>query len=531
MSNSNDLMPSQAINRPHLLSIELACWIALLAIVSLYFSWIFFIGSERFAFSYGTETDTIGSFIPEAQRLLSGQPLKSDFHPPLYPILLAISHSMFQDWLQAGLYLSAASGLMALLAAFWLFKTLYGPQYGLGAASGMMAAPQFLTLSASATSDVVFLAVFLGACSFMAFACVHRQIYAVFFSGILIGIGLILRTNGVSLLALLFMPLIMRAEIRFRIRFISLMAAGLIIVLAGIFCFSLLTGSSLFPAGTVDNLAMTFYAERNTDDWAGTIEQVRGQFDSLFSVLLHDPVRAAKVYISDLRTLALSGLPKLFTSPLSLCFLPGLIWLVLAQGGRMATFIFAIFVLQLLLLNLKFFEARFFLFMTAFLGAGFVASLQLMRLANGQRSKLLISIVGLAIFGLSLAQAFQAGERNIRFGEYEISRVISSKVFERVPENSAIMARKPHIAFYIGGRHYTLPNVPDLEELRKYVTELPEEQSILLFFGDSEASKRPQLGDLRSPSNAPGWLEPVGRSNPGEGNWTLYLVRTDPVAE
>ena len=38
---------------------------------------------------YGTETDFLGSMLADAQRLLAGAPLRSDFHPPGFVIVLA----------------------------------------------------------------------------------------------------------------------------------------------------------------------------------------------------------------------------------------------------------------------------------------------------------------------------------------------------------------------------------------------------------------------------------------------------------
>ena len=48
--------------------------------------------------SFGSETDYLGLFMPEAKRLLAGQPLQIAFHPPLYPCLIALAWSVLGDW-------------------------------------------------------------------------------------------------------------------------------------------------------------------------------------------------------------------------------------------------------------------------------------------------------------------------------------------------------------------------------------------------------------------------------------------------
>jgi hypothetical protein len=62
------------------------------------------------------ENDFVKFFVPEALRLLEGEPLQSRWHPPLYAIVLAGAYRLCGEWLTAGLLLSLGSSALALAA-------------------------------------------------------------------------------------------------------------------------------------------------------------------------------------------------------------------------------------------------------------------------------------------------------------------------------------------------------------------------------------------------------------------------------
>src|SRR5918996_6406781 len=69
------------------------------------------LGLGRSHLGYGVETDFVSTYLREAQRFLNGEPLLSEFHPPLYPLALAGLRALLEDWLLAGVVLSAVSGI------------------------------------------------------------------------------------------------------------------------------------------------------------------------------------------------------------------------------------------------------------------------------------------------------------------------------------------------------------------------------------------------------------------------------------
>ncbi|RMF69752.1 MAG: hypothetical protein D6743_01365, partial [Calditrichaeota bacterium] len=100
---------------------------------------------RREVFNYGTETDFLGGFVPEARRFLSGTPLQIEFHPPLYPILLALVYLPVGDWLQAGLWISLFSALAVLLFAYAFFRRSFGQTSAAGAVLALGLSVAFLS--------------------------------------------------------------------------------------------------------------------------------------------------------------------------------------------------------------------------------------------------------------------------------------------------------------------------------------------------------------------------------------------------
>ena len=90
------------------------------------------LGLSRSYLGYGVETDFIGAYVPEAQRFLDGEPLLSEFHPPLYPLAIAGLRQLVDDWLLAGVVLSVVSGMAVLIVSWLLFHDLGGRGNRLG---------------------------------------------------------------------------------------------------------------------------------------------------------------------------------------------------------------------------------------------------------------------------------------------------------------------------------------------------------------------------------------------------------------
>jgi hypothetical protein len=119
------------------------------------------LAAGRSFLSFGTETDFLLAFMREAARLIRGDALAVGFHPPLYPALLAANHALTGDWLASGLLISTLAALATSLACWRLFESVLGPAAAAGALLMLLASPVFLQFAAQATTDLLYLALFM----------------------------------------------------------------------------------------------------------------------------------------------------------------------------------------------------------------------------------------------------------------------------------------------------------------------------------------------------------------------------------
>lgn len=503
--------------------------LALLCALAAYLGWVLWAGLSQTALGYTTGVDFISGFVPEAKRFLAGEPLLSSYHPPLYPMLLGGVFLLTGDWVLAARLLSFAGGAGVLVAGFALCRGLYGRPGGLGALLGLAAAPGFLAYAVTPSSDVLFAAVFLGACGCAVAAVRRRREDLCAAAGLLIGCAVLLRTNGMTLFLLVALPLLGEGPWRARLRQAAVMGFFSLLPIAAMLAFTKATGSSIKPVGTVDNLAMTLYVDGPDRGSGDAIRQVQGRFRSVPEVLLHDPVRVVTVYARDLSDLLMNHLPRLLSPPLTFLFAPGLIWLVLRRSDRLALGALAVLLAQVALLNLKEFDVRYYGFLLPILGAGAAATLALLlpgRNDAAARARPAGPVMALAAV-LSLVAFLVAGRAaiaDLAALSREPAELIAREVPGRVPPGAAVLARKPHLAFYAGASHTTI-SANDLGALRAELAGLGAGGPVFLFVGEAEAQFRPGLAELRTPGLAPSWLTPVEWSGPPDQpakQWVLY---------
>jgi hypothetical protein len=114
--------------------------------------------------------------------------------------------------------------------------------------------------------------------------------------------------------------------------------------------------------------------------------------------------------------------------------------------------------------------------------------------------------VVLAIWTLSQALSFN--RTNIDSGPKEVLAIAEwfHQNVGTVPDTTVIVARKPHISYYLGMSMTVFPNISSMEELYQ---SLRQSHAQYLYFGVFEANMRPQFQRLLNPLNAPGWLIPL----------------------
>ena len=483
---------------------------------------------SRTFFTYATETDFLQTFVPEAQRILAGERLEVSYHLPGFPLVLAGVLSITPDLLSAGLVIAFLSSVAALGMSFRTFKTLLGDDYAWASVFTLWLSIPLMILSASATSDVYFYTLFCATLWLTVLvASDPKSSRNASLLGLVIGIAFLTRSNGLTLFAAILAPFITvqsRNELVVwpRIKGACLIAGGsLVPILIWLFV-SMRYGMPFSPSGTVDNLAMTYFS---TGDGIGleSMETVRGKFDSVLDVFLHDPAAVLSQYFKDLFDLPLRAL-KTVAFPFSLIAIPGFILLLLKRNRIFLAVLLLLFLPQILLVNLKTYEPRYYLFLAPLIVLSMYEAVKWgwggVKAERVKRIYLIgvIAAVCFASFGTFRYASVYVHAQNKELGSL-VTHTQSMDLSGQV-----LASRKIQTAYYTGADHALLIDVSDLEALRLELADIQTRtgKDVVFYYGGMEDWKWPGLltRDLDAPT--PSWLTALTCSADPEHSWCLY---------
>jgi Dolichyl-phosphate-mannose-protein mannosyltransferase len=501
--------------------------LALALLVAVYAAFVLAVGLSRSYIGYH-ETDYVLFFVPDAERLLAGEPLHGAFHPPLYPILIAGVYALLGDWLAAGLAVSFVFGLAALVCSWLLFLRLGGPPAAWGAGLTLLGSFNFLDEAARASADVMFFALFVGSCllALEALSAGSRRLWVA--CGLVVGLTMVTRTNAPPLLLLAAAPFLGSGPRRGQAWDCLSLIAGIALPLLLVAAYGAATGSQVWPANNHLSLATSFYSEGDDRNSLDAALEVTGRFDSVTAVLLHDPVRTATTYLRDLYQLLSIEITRLVEPPLYFMFLPGVFLLLARRWSVGLAVVLAVTVAEILLTNLKQFQARYYLFLVPLMGAAVGHMcwhvLRAKWALRWQRTFApVVFLIFAAAIGLAFAKTYESAER----ATAELAELVPATL-GRIEDGAAVVARKPHLAFYTGARNVHLPDLDSLDELHDYLRPRGAQTPLYLLYGEIEQHLRPQFQALRTAAGAPDWLEVVAEgAAPGE--WILYRYRPAPI--
>lgn len=491
---------------------------------------ILILGREYLAF--GTETDFLGGFYPEAQRFLDGRPLQLVFHPPLYPIAVGSLSKVLGGWVAAGLFASWVAGIAALLCNFWFFRIAVGPAAGWGAFVAAVTSPLYVAFWAQASSDVFFLALYSAAFLLALVAVTNDDRRLWLALGLAVGAGMLTRANGVVLVLLAATPLALLRDgerggedrERFRLRRVGLVLAGVAVPAVAWATYALATGSNLLPQGNYANLAMTYFGE----GFRGAAEDrlaMEAQFSGLWDVLSHDPARIASIYVQDLRNNLINffEVNRIAAFPVAHLALVGLLILPVVSMKLKLTYL-VVAGAHVMFLNFAPYQPRFYLFLVPFLGA--LAGIVLASIVRRTEGRVLPRLaVGALVGGMLLVggvpslgrvpPTLEGDEAELRTAVAEIGTRVE------IEEGDVIVARKPHVPFYTGTEWRYLLRVGSVRELGGVLSDwISEGRGLFVYYGSTERDTRPSLSALEEPGRAPIWLELVAENR--EPRWLFY---------
>lgn len=500
-----------------------------------------FVTFQRVVFNYRTETDFIGGFVRESIRFLESEPLSVSFHPPFYSITVGLAYLLVDEWMTAGLAVSLVASIAVLLSSFHLLKPVLGVPAALGAFLALLVSPVYLYYSLQATSEVFSLALYLGAFLAVFISLTLRSWFVAIVAGILIGLALLTRTNHVVLLLLLLFYFIpfpadpVKESFRKRMRLFGLASVGIAIPLAFWIGFASTTGAPVMPTKTHENLALTFYSTGNRISGEER-RAVAPLFDSTSEVLLADPMRIVEIYAGDLvrNTYRLLAQDRILPVPMvALGVLGWLAILIREREKRLFTLmVFVNLAAMYLLLGLKAFEARYYIYLLPFVGAGigYLVATTTTAILKGPRPWLPLVIL---VFLFSGTAAIKTVPETVRLHTADWSddayAAAGYIIAAGDAENAAVYSLKGHLRYYAGAAR-TVSRVEELRPLLRYLRETREEtgETIYVFYGALERRSRPELAKLAYPPKVQAWgLREVAKGPEG-GGWLLYELEEAP---
>ena len=501
----------------------------LVSIISAWMGLIAYITLTRNYFGFGTEIDYLGGFLPETQRLLSGEPLALEFHPPLYSVVLSIFQFILDDWFLSGRLLSLCSYLVALVTTYFFFLNLAGKAAGWGALLALMASVPFTYNATITTSDMFFYALYSSTLLFAILAYKNNSHALWTACGVLISLVLLSRTNGFTLMMLLFLPWIANASFRDKRQASFAILVGILIPLIIWVAIARYSGSPLMPSGTYANLALTYFSPSGSKTSGYDRVLLEAQFKDIWEVLAYNPKHIVYSYFHDFYKLVkyIVNSNRFIEFSLSLFLIPGLLLLLLRSEKTILFYLFLITLSQVLLVNFKGFELRLYLFLIPLYGVAIAITIETLlaktrmgnniNLANSTKAILITAIILTA----PIVKTFDRLTSKLLNNDQLLAESVTTTK-GLVPEGSDIVAWAPQIPFYLKSRFVRFPLADTYLQLDNELAKNATDKQLYLYYGFHELRLWPQFNDLiRSDAKNFSWLTIIAKSSkPGE--WVLY---------
>src|SRR5262245_16185683 len=236
----------------------------------------------------GAFSDFYVRFAPDADRVAAGEFPRNTYNPPGYPVLLVLASPLTGDHFTTGKWMSLIAGGLTGVLVFALFRRLFGPGPALLAVPMVLTSAVFATYAITAMTDVPFVLVCLLAMLAITSAGPGRWRAAIL-SGVACGVAYLIRYNAVFLLV----PGLVAAvwgERRWALRagLGAAFLASVFITAAPWLWMNHAHHGSPFYSTNYEDVARAFGITRPTP------------FTSLSDVIIHDPARFVRQYVSNL---------------------------------------------------------------------------------------------------------------------------------------------------------------------------------------------------------------------------------------
>ncbi len=461
---------------------------------------------------YGVETDFFWAYVPAAEEFYGGRIGIEEFRGPLYPIALALVNLLAGDFFDAGRFLSALSGSVAVVCSFLLLRTYVRRDAALLGALLIASGPFFVQYSYTAGTDMFFTALTLGG-AVLLFKPEGRSSRHIVGASFLFALAYLTRYNGIFVLVA--MPLVLavvnphRLGGREALQAAGVAVGGFLLFIAPWGVYNLIEKGSFFYNRNYLNIAYEMFA-KGTVGWDQYWATAAEKYGSLTAVILHDPSTFIGTVMTNSVEHAASDLGSLLGWHLGVPAVIGFALMLRDKAGRAVAAFSLFFVVHFGVLLLVFYGERFSLTLLPLYMLGVVWTLTrpaVLKLRLWNRVPM-GGLVLLILLGWTIRSSYGHNAPMIASGPVELLE-IARWTEANLPDATAdavVVSRKPHAGYYLGMRWVYFPTVETYEQL---MAELRRTQASYLYFGLMEAGMRPQFRYLLDPSGAPPGLTPV----------------------
>jgi hypothetical protein len=454
---------------------------------------------------YGVETDFY-TFVSQAKHIFEGGFPIDGARGPVYFIALAVVERVLHDFFRSGMVIGIASAGFTLYLTYRLIAHLFRRDFALIVTLLTALNPTFVQHTYSSGTDMLFVAIAAGAVyySLRHWPMGYGQTAV---SGLLSGVAYLTRFSGIFILVGLFLGLIVfgarcRNGMRRLLAPVVLCAAFLAAITPwGVYCLE--KKGDFFYNTNYKNIAYAVHGEGKVG-WDEFWTTESGEYESFADVVLSSPGAVLKTLTRNVYAHFTKDMGTLLGWHIGAFVLLGLVAALFQRPNVPQGIYFLLNALCFAVLLAVFYNPRFSIFLIP--AYSLLATLGVYSLAQILTRSARYASAGAAALVLVLVlwtsvQTYNWNSDVIVRGPGEILSL--ARWFDaNVPESErgrVIVARKPHIAYYLNMEFKWLPNADNVDDL---VAELRELDADYLYFSYMEASRRPKLASLLDPASS-----------------------------
>lgn len=451
---------------------------------------------------YGVETDFYVAYIPQAKELLNGNLILDPFRGPIYQIFLTFSGIIFNyEFYSAGKFLDVVSAGITLFFVSKLISSILNREAAFIVVLLIAVNQVFWRYTYEPGTDMLFLTFYI---SSLYFILKEKELSNknLFIAGILTSLAYLTRYTGISLIVLVILIFIIKFYKKFKlthsikkifnVKAFVCFAVPVIILISTWGIISNQKTGSFFYNMNYQNTAYTIYKpdDMPKDEWT---YKYQDEFKSMSDVVFKDiGAFIKKIFFQNFTTYFIKDLYRLLPTYFGILAPIGLLIFIVkwkSQNASVKYFFIAAFLFYLQIL-LIFYSERFTLPLLPFYCFIIVKlfSQNIIDRFNLRSGKvrffgMLLSL--LIIF--TLYNSFTVSKKEINNGPEEILiiRDYIEKNYTGELSGKNIMARKPHIAYYLN-MHFTV--MPYVENYKDLLSKTKESNIDFIFVSEKEGS-------------------------------------------